>query len=124
MSDTRANSLKPNFMFVPRPLESVQVDKHTVKLYPVIDKSMLAPERAHAFQTNKVALSVTGIARQAMLDALGAQLNLSAIVGGVLGDWTCHFRCNWFNFANLTILSFHSNLKQENVIYKDVKIWV
>ena len=101
--------MKPNFMFVPRALESIQVDKHTYKLYPVIDRSMLAPERAHAFQTNKVALSVPGIARRAMLDALGAQLNLSAIVDGVLGDWTCHFCHNWFNFANLTILSFHSD---------------
>ncbi len=101
--------MKPNFMFVPRALESIQVDKHTYKLYPVIDRSMLAPERAHAFQTNKVALSVPGIARRAMLDALGAQLNLSAIVDGVLGDWTRQFRHNWFNFANLTILSFHSD---------------
>ncbi len=44
-----------------------------------------------------------------MLGTLGAQLNLSAIVDGVLGNWNRHFRCNWCNFANLTILSFHNN---------------
>jgi hypothetical protein len=44
-----------------------------------------------------------------MLDTLGAQLNLSAIVDGVLGDWTCHFQRAWCNFANLTILSFHND---------------
>ena len=108
MSD-HPSLLKANLMFVPRSLESVQVDKLTVKLYPVVNLSMLAPKRAHAFQTNKTALSIPGIDRRAMLNTLGAQLNLSAIVDGVLGDWNCHFRRNWCNFAHLTILSFHSN---------------
>ncbi len=45
-----------------------------------------------------------------MIDILGAQLNLSAIVDGVLGGWTHHIHCNWCNFSNLTILSFHSNV--------------
>ncbi len=103
------SSLNVNLMFVPWSLESIQVDKLTVKLYPVANLSMLAPERAHAFQTNKTALSIPGIDRRAMLDTLGTQLNLSAIVDGVLGDWNRHFHCNWCNFAHLTILSFHSN---------------
>jgi hypothetical protein len=104
-----SSSLKATLLFVPWPLESVQVDKLTVKLYPVVNLSMQAPESAHAFQTNKTALSIPGIDRRAMLDTLGAQLNLSAIVDGVLGDWNRHFRRNWCNFARLTILSFHSN---------------
>ena len=83
MSD-QPSSLKATLLFIPWPLESVQVDKITVKLYPVVNLSMLAPERAHAFQTNKAALSIPGIDRRAMLDTLGAQLNLSAIVDGVL----------------------------------------
>jgi hypothetical protein len=91
MSD-HPSSLKANLLFVPRPLESVQVDKIMVKLYPVVNSSMQAPERAHAFQMNKTALSIPGIDRRAMLDTLGAQLNLSAIVNGVLGDWNRHFR--------------------------------
>jgi hypothetical protein len=101
--------LKANLMFVPWSPESVQVDKLTVKLYPVVNLSMLAPERAHAFQTNKTALSIPGINRRAMLNTLGTQLNLSTIVNGILGDWNRHFCCNWCNFAHLPILLFHSN---------------
>ncbi len=44
-----------------------------------------------------------------MLDTLCVKLNLSTIVDGVLGNWNCHFCCNWCSFANLTILLFHSN---------------
>ncbi len=87
-----------NHMFVPRPIEPVQVDKQTVKLYPIVDLSMKPPKCTHAFQTNKKALSTLGMDRRAMLDTLGMQLNLSAIVGGVLGDWNPHFHCNWCNF--------------------------
>jgi hypothetical protein len=100
---------KTNYMFVPRTLEPVQIDKMTVKLYPVVDSTMKPPERAHAFQINKTALAAPGIDRCLMLDTLGAQLNLSAIVDGVLGDWTRHFHRAWCNFANLTILSFHND---------------
>jgi hypothetical protein len=96
-------------MFVPRPLKLVQVDKITVRLYPIFVLTMKPPERTHAFQTNKAALAMPGIDRCMMLDTLHSQLNLSAIVDGVLGDWNCQFRCNWCNFANLTIFSFHNN---------------
>ncbi len=98
-----------NHMFIPRPLKPVQVDKITVKLYPVVDSTMKPPEHTHAIQTNKAALAMPGIDRRMMLDTLGAQLNLSAIVDGVLGNWNCHFCCNWCNFDNLTILSFHKD---------------
>ena len=47
---------KTNHMFVPQALEPVQIDKMTVKLYPVVDLTMKPPERAHAFQINKTAL--------------------------------------------------------------------
>jgi hypothetical protein len=96
-------------MFIPRPLEPVQADKITVKLYPVAGLTMKPPECAHAFQTSKAALAMPGIDRRMMLDILGAQLNLSAIVDGLLGDWNHHFRHNWFNFAHLMIPSFHNN---------------
>ena len=96
-------------MFVPRTLEPVQIDKMTVKLYPVVDSTMKRPERTHAFQINKTALAAPGIDHRVMLDTLGAQLNLSAIVDGVLGNWTRHFQCAWCNFDNLTILLFHND---------------
>ena len=104
-----STALKTNYMFVPRTLEPVQIDKMTVKLYPVVDSTMKPPERAHAFQINKTALAAPGIDRRVMLETLGAQLNLSAIVNGVLGDWTRHFQRAWCNFAHLTILSFHND---------------
>jgi hypothetical protein len=63
-------------------------------------------KRTHAFQTNKTALSPPGIDHRTMLDTLGAQLNLSTIVDGVLGNWNHHFRHNWCNFQHLTICSF------------------
>jgi hypothetical protein len=87
-------ALKANYMFVPRPLELVQIDKMTLKLYPVIDSMIKPPERAHAFQINKTALAAPGIDCRMMLDTLGAQLNLSAIVDNVLGYWHRHIRRN------------------------------
>ena len=96
-------------MFVPRTLKPVQIDKMTVKLYPVINSTMKPLERAHTFQINNTALTAPGIDRCMMLNTLGAQLNLSAIVDGVLSNWTRHFQRAWCNFTNLTILSFHND---------------
>jgi hypothetical protein len=94
-------------MFVSWLLEPVQVNKMTLKLYLVVNLTMKPPDCAHVFQMNKTALAMPGIDHCLMLDTLGAQLNLSAIVSGVLGDWNHHFCCNWCNFANLMILSYH-----------------
>jgi hypothetical protein len=110
MSDKRPDLLKATYMLFPRPLESVQINKQTVNLYPVVDLTMKPPKYAHTFQINKTALATPSIDQSAMLDALGNQLNLSAIVDGVLSDWTCHICLNWCNFANLSILSFHDNV--------------
>ncbi len=81
-------------MFVPWPLEPVQFDKMTVKLYPVINSTMKPPKHAHAFKVNKTALTAPGINRYLMLDVLGAQLNLSAILDGIRSDWYRHYRRN------------------------------
>jgi hypothetical protein len=110
MTDTRTAAPKaPHNMFIPRALEPVQVDKMIVKLYSVIDLMMKPPERAHAFQVNKSMLTAPGIDCYVMLDVLGTQLNLSAIVDSIRGDWYCHYCRNWSNFNNLTILLFHNN---------------
>ena len=58
----------------------------TVKFNPLVDSTMKPPERAHAFQINKTALTAPGIDRHVMLDTLGAQLNLSTIVDGIHGN--------------------------------------
>jgi hypothetical protein len=104
---------KANFMFVPRPLEPVQADKMTIKLYPINNSTMKPMERAHAFQNNKTALTAPGINLRMMLDTLGAQLNLSAIVDSVLGDWHHCFCRNWSNFARLAILLFHGKFGKQ-----------
>jgi hypothetical protein len=48
-----------------------------------------------------------------MLDTLSAQLNLSAIVDSILGNWHCHFWRNWSKFAKLTILLFHNKADKQ-----------
>jgi hypothetical protein len=98
----------PN-MFVPHPLKSVTIGKATVKLYPIITSSMQPPERAHAFQVNKIALAVPGINRRTMLDILGTHLSLSATVDGTLGNWDCHFNRNQCNFAHLSIFLYQKD---------------
>jgi hypothetical protein len=109
MSTKNPPVVTANHMLIPWPIEPVQVDKLTVKLYPAVYLSMKPPKRTHMFQTNKTDLSAPGIDRRTMLDTLGGQLNLCAIIDGTLGDWNRHFCCNWCNFRNLTILSFHSS---------------
>jgi hypothetical protein len=94
--------------FAPRLLVPVRVGATTISLYPVIDTSMQPHERAHTFHINKTALSAQNINLQLQLDALGTQLNLSAMVNGSINDWFCFFYNSWFNFSKLTILSFHN----------------
>jgi hypothetical protein len=104
-----AAAAKAGGLFVLRTLESETIGKATVKLYPVITSAMKPPERAHAFQINKTALSVPGINRRAMLDTLGTQISLNATVDSTVDNWYRHFDRNWCNFAHLSILSFHNN---------------
>jgi hypothetical protein len=61
MSDKRPSLLKTNYLFVPWPLKSVQIDKQTVNLYPVVDLTMKPPKCTHAFQINKAALAAPSI---------------------------------------------------------------
>jgi len=95
--------------FVPRPLVVVQVGRLQVSLYPVVDPSMPVFERAHAFQAAKSALEALPIDKRQILNALGAQLNCSAIVDGLVHDWRYLFDSTWFDFTQLTIVSFHNS---------------
>jgi hypothetical protein len=110
-----ATAVKARDMFVPRPLKSVAIGKVTVKLYPIIASSMQPPDRANAFQVNKIALAVPGIDRRAMLDTLSAQLSLSTTLDGTLGDWDHHFNHDWCNFAHLSILLYHNDAEAQVV---------
>ncbi len=44
-----------------------------------------------------------------IFDAVGTQLNCSAIVNGLLYDWRQTFDDGWYDFANLSITSFHDS---------------
>jgi hypothetical protein len=66
--------------FAPKTLVLVSVGCTTVNFYPIINTTLLVHEHAHAFQINKTALSLQALDLCVMLDALGAQHNLSASV--------------------------------------------
>jgi hypothetical protein len=95
--------------FAPKTLVPVSAGRTTMNLYPVIDTMMLVHKHAHAFQINKTALSLQALNLHVMLDALGAQLNLSASVEGMIEEWLRFFQDSWFNFSLLQILSFHND---------------
>jgi hypothetical protein len=95
--------------FVPRDLVTVQVGRLSVSLYPKVETGMPVFERAHAFQVNKSALEPLPIDTRLILDALGAQLNCSAIVDGLMFDWRSLFDLAWYDYANLMIAGYHTS---------------
>jgi hypothetical protein len=95
--------------FAPKTLVPVSVGRTTVNLYSVVDTTMLVHERAHTFQMNKTALLSQALKLRVILDALGAQLNLSATAEGMIKEWLRFFQDSWFNLSILQILSFHNN---------------
>ena len=95
--------------FALRSFVSVTVGRTAVNLYPVIDQGMPPHEQAHAFHINITALSSQSIDLCAQLNALGHQLNVSAMVDGVIQqDWLRHFYDRWSDFHRLSILCFHN----------------
>ena len=101
---TNAQSIPVHEMsFVPRDLVTVQVGRLSVSLYPKVETGMPVFEHAHAFQVNKSALEPLPIDTRLILDVLGAQLNCSAIVDGLMLDWRGLFDSAWYDFNNLTI---------------------
>ncbi len=95
--------------FAPKMLVLVLVGRTTVNLYPIVDTMMLVHERTHAFQINKTTLLLQALELRVVLDALGAQLNLSVSIKGMIKEWLWFFQDSWFNFSLLQILSFHNN---------------
>ena len=77
-------------------------------MYPKVESSTPVYERAHAFQVAWTALEPLPVDTRLILDALGAQLNCSAIVDGLIFDWKNCFDEHWSDFSNLTIQSFHN----------------
>ncbi len=60
-----------------------------------------------AFQQNKMALASADLDQREIL-ALADCLDLMLTADASLANWGCKLHCNWANFANLTILSWHS----------------
>jgi hypothetical protein len=89
--------------FAPQKPEIVSIGKTSVSLYPKVDASMADPEKAMAFQQNKTALASADLDQKARI--LATDLMLTA--ESSLADWERKLRCNWANFANLSILSWH-----------------
>ena len=95
--------------FVPLQLIQIQIGKATVYVYPVVTPNMPIFERAHAFQVVKTATENLPVDMRLIFDAIGTQLNCSAIVDGLLYDWRQTFDDGWYDFANLSIISFHDS---------------
>ena len=68
---------------------------------------MADPEKAMAFQQNKTALASADLDQKARILALADRLDLMLTAESSLADWEQKLRCNWANFANLSILSWH-----------------
>jgi len=94
--------------FTPQKPEIISIGKISVLLYPKVDASMSDPEKAMAFQQNKTALASAELNQKARILALVDQLDLMLTVESSLADWERKLRRNWANYANLSILSWHS----------------
>ena len=94
--------------FTPQKPEIVSIGKISVLLYPKVDASMSDPEKAMAFQQNKTALASAELNQKARILALVDQLDLMLTAKSSLADWERKLRLNWANYANLSILSWHS----------------
>ena len=111
--------------FTPRKPEIVSIGKTSVLLYPKIVASMSDPEKAMVFQQNKTALASAELDQKARILALADRLDLMLTAESSLADWERKLRRNWANFANLSILSWHSrngNLINNTVTAVDASI--
>ncbi len=108
MTDTNAQAIVGT-PFAARALVPVLVGCRTRNLYPVVDHMMMVHERTHVFQINKIALALQALDLCIMLNALGAQSNLSASAEGIIEEWLRFFQDSWSNFQRRQILSFHDN---------------
>ncbi len=73
--------------FVLQDLVTIQVGGLSASVYPKVDPSMPVFERAHAFQVIKSALKALPIDMRLIINAVGSQLNCSAIIDGLMYYW-------------------------------------
>jgi hypothetical protein len=94
--------------FVPKDCVTIQVRCLLASVYPKVEPSMPVFECAHAFQVTKSALESLAVDTRLILEAMGAQLNCSTTVEGLIHDWRGLFDSAWFNFNNLAIVLFQN----------------
>jgi hypothetical protein len=94
--------------FVPRAAKAVAIRRTSVSLYLKVDASMSDPEKALAYQQNWAALADADLDQRARILALAERLDLMHTAESSLVDWERRLTKNWFNFANLTIISWHN----------------
>ncbi len=94
--------------FVPRAAEAVAIGRTSVSLYPKVDASMSDPEKALAYQQNRAALAGADLDQRMRILALTERLDLMHTAESSLADWERRLTKNWFNFAYLTIISWHN----------------
>jgi hypothetical protein len=99
--------------FVPRELITIQVGCLSASVYPKIDSNMPIFECAHAFQVVKNALKPLPIDTRIILNAIGMQLNCSAIVNGLIYNWRSMLDEAWFDLRNLAIILFHNSAGEQ-----------
>jgi hypothetical protein len=94
--------------FAPRKPEIILIGKTSVLLYPKVDPSMSDPEKAMACQQNCTALATADLDQHAHILALAERLDLMLTAKSSLADCERKLAKNWFNFGNLTIISWHN----------------
>ena len=87
--------------------EIVRIGKTSVSLYPKVDTSLADPEKVMAFQQNKTVLALANLDQKARILALTDRFDLMLTAESSLANWERKLHCNWANFANLLILSWH-----------------
>jgi hypothetical protein len=95
--------------FVPKELVTIQVGCMSASVYPKVEPTMPIYELAHAYQVIKSALESLPVDMHLILEAIGMQLNCSAIIEGAMFDFRSLFDKAWYDFGNLTIQSFHDS---------------
>ena len=95
--------------FTQKALVPVKVSGISVTLYPLLDASMSAAERAHGYHVCKSNLLASPLPPRQILNAMGQQTGQSAVVDGAVAGLLRHFHDHWRNFRNLTILSWHDS---------------
>ena len=95
--------------FTQKALVPVKVSGISVTLYPLLDASMSAAERAHGYHVCKSNLIASPLPPRQILNAMGQQTGQSAVVEGAVAGLLRHFQDHWMNFRNLTIISWHDS---------------